>query len=302
MLTYLKEALNRSGAQQTQSGTRVGIFLMAVVAFLFSIIDAKARFLTQTIDPLLIAWFRQSGLMIVLIFVLLIVGRSSFRTNYLGLQILRGCLTAASAVLYIYALKFVPLVEVVAVTFVAPLFMCILAMIVLGERMNSFRWAVVVFGFIGAIIIIRPGLGVFHPAIFLVLLEALLFALRQIITRKTSDKDPPACSIAYTALTGWLLLSVAMPWVWEGPLSGFEFSLLITTSLLAGLAELLTIFALSRALAVVLAPIHYTMLVWATAISWVFFSYYPDNWTILGAIIIVGSGILLLRRETEYIR
>lgn len=299
MLIHLKEALGRSGTPQTQSGNRMGILLMSVVALLFSIIDAKARFLSQSVDPFIIAWFRQSGLLLAMALAIFVFGSSSLKTNYLGFQVLRGILTAASAVLYIYALKFVPLVEVVAVTFIAPLFMCLLAMIILGERMNPFRWAVVVLGFFGAIIIIRPGLGVFHPAIFLVLLEAVLFALRQIITRKISDKDTPACTIVYTALIGWLLLCLPLPWVWGGPLSGIEVSLLVSTSLLAGLAEVLTIFALSRALAVVVAPIHYTMLVWATALSWVFFSYFPDNWTLLGATIIIGSGLLLLRKEAN---
>lgn len=301
MLMHLKEALGRSGAHQIQSGNRMGILLMSVVALLFSIIDAKARFLSQSVDPFLIAWFRQTGLLIALALVMCVFGSSSFRTNYPVLQIFRGFLTAASAVLYIYALKFVPLVEVVAVTFVAPFFMCLLAMIILGERMNPFRWAAVVLGFIGATIIIRPGLGVFHPTIFLVLLEALLFALRQIITRKVSDKDTPACTIVYTALVGWLLLCAPLPWVWGVSLSGIEVALLVSTSLLAGCAEVLTIFALSRALAVVVAPIHYTMLVWATALSWIFFSYFPDKWTLLGAAIIVGSGLLLLRKEVDHI-
>ncbi len=298
MLPFIREFVKDLSAPHIKRNNGLAIFLMAVVALLFAIIDAKARFLTQTIDPLVVAWSRQSGLLIVLLALYLLSGYSVFKTYYFWLQVLRGCLTAASAVLYIYVLKFVPLVEVIAVTFIAPLFMCLLAVIFLSERMSPFRWAVLTFGFLGAMIIIRPGLGLFHPAIFLVLLEALLFSLRQIITRKISDKDPPTCTIAYTAIVGWLLLCLPLPWVWVTPESSLEIVFLISTSLLAALAEVLTIVALARALVNVVAPVHYSMLIWGTLISWVFFDHFPDSWTILGGSIIVISGLLLMRKET----
>lgn len=269
---------------------------MAIVALLFAVIDAQARFLTQTIDPLMIAWFRHSGLILVLCVLLILRGKLIFQTHYFWLQVLRGSLTAISAVLYIYALKFVPLVEVIAVTFVAPLFMSILAVVFLGEKMDSARWVIVAVGFLGAMIIIRPGVGLLHPAILLVLLEALLFAVRQIITRKVSKKDSGTCTVAYTAVVGWFFLSIPLPWVWITPTSDQEMFFLVSTSLLAALAEVLTIIALSRAFAVVIAPIHYSMLIWGTLISWIFFDYLPDIWTILGAAIIVYSGLSLLHK------
>ncbi len=288
------------GPRRSESG--LGIAYMAAGMFLFSAVDTQAKFLTATLHPIQIVWSRQLGLLIGVLILLALRGVVILHTRHPGLQIIRGGLAASSATLFIVAVSFVPLADAVAVSFVAPFIVTVLGALVLREPVGIRRWAAVTIGFLGTMIVIRPGLGVIHPAVLLVLLAAILFALRQILSRVLSSSDRTETTLAYTALVGSLILTVPLPFVWQWPGSALEVSLLVSIAIMAALAELLVIKALEVAQAVVVAPVQYTLLIWGTLYGYLVFSQLPDLWTWVGALIIVATGFYTLHRERLVIR
>ncbi len=270
---------------------------MAAGMFVFSAVDIQAKLLTETLHPIQITWSRQLGLLIGVVVLLGFRGTSVLHTRYPGLQIARGAVTAGSATLFIIALSFVPLADAVAVTFVAPFIVTILGALVLREPVGVRRWTAVVIGFLGAMIIIRPGLGVIHPAVMLVLLAALFFAARQIMSRLLSGSDPTVTTVAYTALAGSFVLSIPVPFVWQWPETTLEVGLLVGMASLAALAELLIIKSVEVAQTVVVAPVFYTLLIWSTMYGYLVFAELPDLWTWVGALLIVATGLYTLHRE-----
>jgi len=270
---------------------------MAGGMFLFSAVDTQAKFLTDSLHPIQIAWSRQLGLCLGVLILLAIRGRGMLITKHPVLQIGRGALAAGSATIFIVAITYVPLADAVAISFVAPFMVTVLGAILLGERVGIRRWVAITIGFLATLIIIRPGAGVLHPAAGLVLIAAFLFACRQILSRKLSTSEPTLTTIAYTALTASFVLTVPLYWVWTPPSWGREVWILLGLTLLAGLAEVMVIRALELAETVVLAPIHYSLIIWGTFYGWLVFDQLPDGWTWLGATIIVATGIYTLHRE-----
>ncbi len=269
---------------------------MTTGMFLFAAVDTQAKFLTGSFHPFQIGWLRVIGLVLGIAFLTAIYGRRIFVTQRLGLQIFRGVLAVISALCFIFAIQFVPLADAVAASFVAPFFVTILGAVVLREKVGYRRWVAVVVGFIGALIIVRPGMDAVHPAVFLVILAAFMFASRQVIGRLISSTDKTITTVAYTALTGGLLLSLPLAFVWRWPQSNLELALFAAVAVLSGVSEVLLIKALEVADAVALAPIHYSILIWATFYGYVIFGDLPDRWTWLGTIIIVAAGLYTIQR------
>ncbi|MBT6093389.1 MAG: DMT family transporter [Rhodospirillaceae bacterium] len=265
--------------------------------FLFSAVDALAKFLTETLHPLQIVWSRQLGLLIGILLILAFRGGIILQTRHLGLQVARGAAAAGSATLFVIAVSYVPLADAITVTFVAPFLVTLLGALVLRESVGVRRWSAVALGFIGVLIVTRPGMGVVHPAVFLVLLAAFLFAIRQIISRAVARTDRIVTTVAYTALVGSAILTVPLPLVWRSLTSDLELYLLIGMAGLAAIAEILVIKALDVADAVVVAPVHYSILIWATFYGFMIFGQLPDFWTWIGASVIIVTGIYTLHRD-----
>ena len=277
-------------------GTR-GILYMLLAMFLYSAVDAQAKYLSQHLPILEIAWFRQLGLLIGVFGIIAVRGRAVLRTRRLGLQLLRGALVVSSSILFILAVSYVPLADAVAVSFVAPLIVTMLGAVLLRERVGIRRWLAVIVGFTGAMIVLRPGMGVLHPAALLVLGAAALFACRQVLSRFLSDTDHVTTTLVYTAIAGSALVSIPLPFVWKTPESLLHIAMLASIGILAAVGEFLVIKALEVAEAVVVAPVQYTMLLWSTGYGYLLFADLPDGWTIVGSLIVVGSGIYTFHRE-----
>lgn len=271
--------------------------LMALGMFSFSATDAIAKFLTQSLNPLQIVWSRQLGLVVGVVVLLSMYGPSILKTEHPRLQVLRGVLAVMSATLFIFAVKFVPLADAVAVSFVAPFVVTVFGALLLREPVGIRRWIAVVVGFIGTLIVIRPGAGVVHPAAFIVVIAATLFAFRQILSRHLASSDRTPTTIAYTAIVAIVILTVPLPFVWRSPQSTTELLLLIGLAVGAGIGEFMVIRALEIGLAVVVAPVQYTLLIWGTMYGWLIFGQLPDFWTWVGALIIVATGLYTLHRE-----
>ena len=265
--------------------------------FLFSAVDTQGKFLTETLHPIQIVWSRQMGLVLGVILLLAYRGFGVLRTKNPKLQVTRGALAAGSATLFIYAVSYVPIADATAVSFVAPFMVTLLGAFVLREPVGIRRWSAVIIGFLATLLIIRPGFGTIHPAVMLVLLAAALFAGRQVISRFLSGSDCTETTVAYTALVSIIVLTIPLPFFWQWPTSNTEIVILCTMALTAAVAEILVIKALEVAQAVVVSPLHYTLILWSTAWGYFVFSDVPDLWTMIGALIIVSTGFYTLHRE-----
>lgn len=259
--------------------------------FLFAAVDTQAKFLTTDFHPVQVIWFRQLGLLAGVIVLLCIKGPSILRSEQQKLQITRGTLSIGSALFFVFAIKYAALADAIAVSFVVPFFVTILGAVILKEAVGIRRWSAVVIGFIGALIIIRPGTDAVHPAVLLVVFAAFFFALRQIIGRLLADTDRTVTTVAYTAIIGSLLITLPLPLVWQTPQSSTHILLIIGMTVLAAAGEVMVIKALEVAEAVAVAPIHYTLIIWGTFYGFIVFGQFPDLWTWVGTSIIVSAGI-----------
>lgn len=273
-----------------------GIALMFGGMTLFAATDAIAKLLTGTLSPLQIVWSRQSGLLLGVLIFIAFKGLSVLKSSHPHLQISRGVLAGISATLFIVGVSYVPLADAVAITFVAPFMVTLMAALLLKEPVGIRRWTAVVIGFLGTLIVIRPGLGVLHPAAFLLMLAAGAFACRQIMSRVLAGGDKTSTTVAYTAIVSWCLLSIPLPFIWQTP-SGQEIALLVVMAVCAGFAETLVIMALDAAQAVVVAPVQYVLLLWGTLYGFLLFDQLPDMWTLVGALVLVATGVYTLNRE-----
>ena len=274
-----------------------GVGLIALGFLCFSITDILAKLLTEDFHPFQVAWMRMLGLFLGVCVLIAMRGIRILHTPKPHLQIVRGIVAAGSATLFIFAINYVPLADAVAVSFVAPFIVTVFGALILKEPVGIRRWLAVVAGFIGMLVVIRPGLGVFHPAIFLVLLAATLFAIRQLVSRWLSGVDPIATTVTYTAIVAFSIISVFQPFIWQTPNSVRAYLLVVSMAGAAAMGEILIIRALDIAHSVVLAPIHYTLIIWGTIFGYWVFEDLPDQWTMLGCSVIVVSGLYTTYRE-----
>ena len=276
-----------------------GIIMMVGGFGSFAVADTIAKVLTASYHPIQIVATRQLGLMVGAAVLIAYYGPGLLRSVAPKFQIARGLVAIVSAVCFVIAIKYVPLADAVAVSFVAPFMVTILGALLLGEPVGRRRWIAVSAGFVGALIIVRPGLGIFHPAIFLVLLAALAFAFRQVISRYIGDKDRTETTMAYTALTTVIILAIPLPLFWQTPNSGTHLLMMIALAAFAGFGEYLFIRALEVAHAVVLAPMHYSLIIFGTFWGFFVFKDLPDLWTWVGSFVIISSGLYMLYREYQ---
>ena len=290
--------LSAPSARQTPAhdNTR-GFLFMALGFFGFGITDMLAKLLTEHLPLIQVVWFRQSGLFIGVLVLLALRGGHVLRTPHPLLQISRGVIALASAGCFVMSLRYVGLADATAVTFTAPFLVTVFGALLLKEPVGPRRWAAVLCGFIGMLVVIRPGMGVFHPAIAFAFVAALCFAARQLLSRYLSGADSIATTVTYTSLTSFLLCSVPLIFVWETPPSLEVMAMCLAIAAAAGMGEFLIIRGLDVGQAVVMAPVQYTMIIWSTLYGFLVFSDLPDVWTFVGCGIIIASGFYTLYRE-----
>ena len=224
-------------------------------------------------------------------------GPGFWRTRRLRLQLLRSAMLLCATFCFFGGLRYLPLAEGSAITFLAPIFVVVLSGPMLGERPDRARWIAALTGFAGILILLRPGSAVFHPAALLLLLAALCNALYFLLTRKLVD-DSVHTTLFYSALVGTLGLSLGMPWeIGAGAPTLKESLPFVLLGLLAGVGHWSIIGAFQHAPAALLTPFAYLQMIWATTYGFLLFGQLPDRWSALGMTIIVASGLLLALRE-----
>jgi drug/metabolite transporter (DMT)-like permease len=273
-----------------------GIALVLFAYFLFAWMDAASKHLAQTYPVAQIIWVR-FGLFALFAVAFNLRGglRRAFASARPLLQIGRGLLLVTEIGIFVTALRHMGIAEIHAIVALTPLMVTALSVPLLGERVGPRRWAAVAAGFVGMLIVVRPGLGVMHPAAPLALLSTLMFALYQVMTRMVAA-DGPRASTLYIAVTGGLALSLVGPFVWVGP-DAAGWSLLALSAALGAAGHVILINALRLAPASTLQPFTYSAVVWATPVGFVVFGELPDGPTVAGAAVIVASGLYALYRE-----
>ena len=274
-----------------------GALFMLAGMFVFSAVDAQAKYLTQSMPPMQIVWGRQIGLFVGVLFLLGFKGTSVLHSQFPALQIVRGAAAALSATLFIIGLYYVPLADAVTVTFISPIVVTILSFVILREPVGVHRWTATIIGFLGTLVVLRPGFERFYPGLLLPLTAACFFAGRQVLSRYIGQTDKTQTTVAYTAITSFLLLSLVVPFIWVPIQSQTQMLVFVLMSLMAALGEILVIKALEIGLAVVVSPLHYTIIIWASFYGYILFGQLPDMWTLIGAAIIMASGLYILHRE-----
>ena len=272
------------------------LFLLSGV--FFSTLDATAKYLVQDHTLFLVVWARYAGQMLVTTPIAWHRGGPGFwRTKNLRVQLLRSlCLVVATACFF-GALRFLPLAEGSAISFLAPMFAIVLSIPVLGERPTRARWWSAIGGFAGILILVRPGSAVFHPATALLVMAAIANALYQLLTRRLPG-DTPHTTLFYSALVGTVILSFALPFAeTPGEVTLRDGLFFVLLGLLAGVGHGLLIGAYLRAPASLIAPFTYVQILWATMYGYLVFGHLPDGFSALGMAVIVASGVALVVHE-----
>ena len=273
-----------------------GAALLVLATALFASMDAIGKGLMQRHDPFQVVWARYAAqAVIVAIIVSPRLGRV-IRTARPGLQVIRSALLFMATLCGFFAFSVMPLADATAIFQTAPLAITALAALVLREPVGPRRWAGVMVGFLGALIIVRPGADVFQPAALLPMLGALFFAGYSIATRFLGRDESYWTTFLYTAALGALIASAFVPLVWVTPTWG-DAALMLAMGAIGSAGQFLLIVAFNTAPASAIAPFTYAGLIFATLWGYLFFGDAPDGWTATGAAVIVGSGVYVWRRE-----
>jgi drug/metabolite transporter (DMT)-like permease len=274
-----------------------GIVLMLAALAFFSCSDAASKLMTATLPAVEVAWLRFC------VFTLLMLGTAvgtrqahALRSKRPILQTLRGLGVLGSSIFFIMGLAFLPMAEATAIAFISPMIVTALSIPFLGEVVGWRRWSAVMVGLLGVLIVVRPGAGAFDPAAILPILSAASWAVALVVTRKMSGSDGPLVSLTYAAVVGLLVTSALVPFTWVMP-GWREVGLGLVTGVASTVAQWLVVLAFQQARASVLAPFSYSQLVWSGLLGYVIFGNVPDEWTLVGASVIIASGLYTAHRE-----
>jgi len=286
------------GSLTAPDGNMRGILLVLGAFLVFAVQDAITKQLTQSLSVpqiLVIRYFAFA------MFVTWWAARRIGLKQAIGskrpvMQVLRSLLIVLEIGIFAYGIRYIPLADMHSIFAAAPLIVTALSVPLLREPVGFRRWAAVIVGFAGVLIILRPGMGVMHPAAIYGLIAAGMFALYIILTRKVSAGDKSETSIFYMGWTGFIASALVGPFFWEWP-SQESWILLACLSCTSIAGHILFTMALEAAPAAILQPFQYSVLVWAAILGILVFGDYPDTWTIVGAVIVVASGIYTVYRE-----
>ncbi len=273
-----------------------GALGMCAAMLVFICMDAVAKYLAGHLPPLQVVWARYTGQTVLICLLFAQSLPRIVKTTSPRIQLLRSVFLFAATSLFFTSLEVMPLAEATALMEIGPLLITVLAALVLREDVGPRRWAGVVAGLVGALIILRPGVGVFQPAALLCVGAAFFLACFQVATRAMSASDSIWTSMFYTTLVGSLAASAAMPFLWETP----ELALLpylLAIGAIGMVGHLCLVWALTQAPASALAPFNYSQLIWSILIGYLVFQEFPDALTLVGAGVIVCAGLYVWHRE-----
>lgn len=285
-----------SSSWKSQTPVMRGIVLMCLSTIAFSIMHGLVRFVSEVLPPFQIAFFRN---IFGLAFLLPLLMRSRFailRTKQIGLHALRGVINMAAMLMFFTALAISPIAKVTALGFTAPIFMAILAVLVLGERFRIYRWSAIFLGFVGMLIILRPGLVAIDTGALLVIGSAALWAVAMIIIKIQSRTESSLTIVAYMGVFLGVFSIAPAVWVWQ-PFGLQTLGFMVLIGLFGSIAQMAISESLKETDSTALMPFDFLKLIWTAMIGVWFFSEIPDIYTWIGATVIFLSGLFIAIRE-----
>ena len=285
-----------SSSWKNQTPVMRGIVLMCLSTISFSIMHGLVRFVSEVLPPFQIAFFRN---IFGLAFLLPLLMRSRFailRTKQIGLHALRGVINMAAMLMFFTALAISPIAKVTALGFTAPIFMAILAVLVLGERFRIYRWSAIFLGFVGMLIILRPGLVAIDTGALLVIGSAVLWAIAMIIIKIQSRTESSLTIVAYMGIFLGVFSIGPAVWVWQ-PFGLQTLGFMVLIGLFGSIAQMAISGSLKETDSTALMPFDFLKLIWTAIIGVWFFAEVPDIYTWVGASVIFLSGFFIAFRE-----
>jgi drug/metabolite transporter (DMT)-like permease len=278
----------------------LGIFFMCAATTAFPIMNGIVQVLSRTYPSEQIIWARTAGhLAIVLMLVVPKYGIGILGTRRPFAQVSRSLLLLGSTTLFFFAVKDVPLAKAASISFMTPFFVTLLALPMLGEKIDPRRLAAVIVGFVGVLVVIRPGSEVFQAASLLIVGSAFCYAVYQIFTRQVAGIDRPETSVMYSALIGTVVMSFVVPFAWVTPQSMVDVLLMLALGCLGAGGHWCVAKAMTYGQANVISPFQYWQMIGSVAVGYVITGLFPDAFTWLGAGIIIAAGITIAVTETR---
>ena len=276
----------------------IGVALMLGAMAVLPGIDVIAKFLGQQGMPILqVVWARLVlGALMTLPFAVRIAGAKSLWPDRPWYHTLRAAFLVAATFFFFLSLKWLPIADALAIFFVQPLIVTVLSAFVLREAVGPRRWIAVAVGFIGTLIIIRPGIAELNPGSWLALAAGVTLAFYFVMTRAISGRAHAMVTMFQTSLLGGLILSAGIWWVWVWP-NPTQWAMLAALAFIGTAGHLMIVRAYDHAEASLLAPLAYTEMITSVALGWLFFSDFPDAYTFLGVAILISCAIYISMRE-----
>ena len=269
----------------------LGIVLVLISTGLFAVLDTLSKYVVRDYPATAVVWMRYGlPLLLITLYAAPRMGRGLLRTVSLKVQVLRGLLMTGATLCMVFALRVMPLAEAQAIGFLAPVLLTLLATRFLSEKVSLRGWLGVLAGFVGVLIIIRPGGGLFSLNSLLPLGQAFTLAVYQMVTRQVGGRDHPITSLFYIMLVGTLVMTPPLIWVWEMP-NGQQALMLLAIGVLAMAGHFLMIKGLVYTPASRLAPFFYAQLVWVTILGALVFDAIPDPVSLLGIAVVAAGGL-----------
>jgi drug/metabolite transporter (DMT)-like permease len=277
---------------------KIGIALVTLTTLMFASLDTCAKWLVLSLPVLQVVWMRFFTHVIItsLIFAPK-MGWSILRLVNIKLQLLRGLMLVVMTALNFVALQYLQLAETGAIQFSVPILIAVLSSWWLKEKLNVASWIAIWVGFVGVLVIIRPSSHTFHPAIFLSVLNALLYAGFNMLTRRLAETENPVATQLISAVVSSVVLAPIAWMQWQTPQDLLTWCIILLTGLCGGLGHVFAATAHRYASAAFLGPFLYQQILYMTLGGWLVFGQIPDHAVAVGAVIVVASGMFLLWQE-----
>ena len=282
-----------SGGRERGHDLKSGIMWMSLAMLFFIGMDGSAKYLTADFTVLQVIWARFTFHLLAMAVIFLPRLRSFAQTKSHRFQVFRALTVLVTTSCVTTSIAYIPLTEAEALASTSPLFVAVLSAPFLKETVGRKRLIGIAAGFVGVLVILRPGASIMHPAAILALAAGFFFAVNQLVMRYLAF-DSPLTTVFYTAVIGTVLTSIAVPFVWVAPsLQSWGVMAMMGCLSLAGQYAIVRAFAAAPAASV--SPFCYTALLWAAIIGLFVFGDVPDLWTIAGVLVLVASGVSVIR-------
>lgn len=289
-------------AGQNADLPRLGIVMMLGAWLAFSVVDTGAKWLAVAGLPAFqLAFMRYAGHFLISVAMIAKGGidRDRFQTDHPGQLIGRSMLLVSATLVNFYALRFLPLTVVSAIMFSSPVIVCFLSVTILKEQVGLWRWSAILLGFVGVLIVVRPFGTAFHPAMLLIIYNATALALYSIMTRRLSGIVAVDTMQFYLGAIGTFGLLPFAIWTWQTPETALGVVVLCGLGIMGWGGHQLLTNAHRFGTANQLMPFTYSYLIYVAVWGFLLFGTVPDFWTVTGALVIMGAGLIIWKREQQ---